>query len=335
MAKADIGQLMSSVGPALFEPVWNVLQVLPEDSPYAFLVNLKNVKYVVKDMDGDRATVSFQIQRDSPRDVEFVRVEGKWIPSALAEVWATYFFTLKTAFLQQPWDIEQRRTVIKNGARLDDSLTEMIETAKSGEVFSLGDFANDMISFLIGDVQPDFDRLTQLSIVRSRGPIVILCKIPAEGEISNDYIEGQMQQAIADQFSTNGVKVVDAGQVEKWVERDLGVVDCQALGNEFMAEYVIQVELGEYSVFEPNHSDLYRGYADVAVRVYRIDENTADAHVVYEKDFDFQFPGDRPLSYRDVSHAEFRRRFHAELGAKIGRLFCAKKHSSAKSGESR
>jgi len=55
------------------------------DKDEDFLAKIKALKVTVISQEGDKATVKIETVGEEPENVEMVRVEGKWIPEALAE----------------------------------------------------------------------------------------------------------------------------------------------------------------------------------------------------------------------------------------------------------
>src|SRR5262249_8727373 len=81
----DMGTMLPGDGPRLMSDFVTVLE--SRDEGASILQNLSQVRVELKNSAGDAATVVFQTPGSDAREIDFVRVEGKWIPHMLAENW--------------------------------------------------------------------------------------------------------------------------------------------------------------------------------------------------------------------------------------------------------
>jgi hypothetical protein len=93
LKSADIGSLMSSIGGEMMEAASKIevdQSAATGDMQEAleFKKKLDSVKAELVSEEGDTAVVRITAEGEDPEEVEFVKVEGKWIPTELAEGWS-------------------------------------------------------------------------------------------------------------------------------------------------------------------------------------------------------------------------------------------------------
>jgi hypothetical protein len=90
LAKLDIEAFLTGTGERLVRQIAAVSSLAPKGQVGDYLAvveSLRAVKATVVSTDGDRATVRIEQPGRDPRTEPLVRVEGKWIPAALADGW--------------------------------------------------------------------------------------------------------------------------------------------------------------------------------------------------------------------------------------------------------
>ncbi len=93
LRKGDVENLLSGSGSELMKKAKNASVGHPGYAEMkANLEKMKSVKASVESQDGDTAIVKIEAKGETPETVNFVRVEGKWIPKDMADS-----FTLKIA----------------------------------------------------------------------------------------------------------------------------------------------------------------------------------------------------------------------------------------------
>lgn len=137
--KADIGKVLSTTGSELMTKLQKLSQLFPpekmQDNPW---VMLKTVKVTQVKADDATATLKIEGGGKPAEDVEFVKVEGKWIPMALAAFWKQEIAKAKKEIADapkpEPKDIEQMLGMVNALSSAMDTMAK----ATTQEQFNMG-----------------------------------------------------------------------------------------------------------------------------------------------------------------------------------------------------
>jgi hypothetical protein len=137
MKSADIGQLVASIGGELMDVATRMdleeaastgeLQEMLE-----FKQTMASVKAELISEDGDSAVVRISAVDEDPEEVEFVKVEGKWIPADLAEGWSEMIAEFKSGVEEMEITPEQASQV-KMGITMVGSILDQLQAAETQE----------------------------------------------------------------------------------------------------------------------------------------------------------------------------------------------------------
>jgi hypothetical protein len=116
------------------------------------------------------------------------------------------------------------------------------------------------------------------------------------------------------------IEVVDPQEVADWIDQNgWDQLDYTALGEGVGAQMLVSIDLNTFSLHDG--PTLYKGRADVRLRVYDIEQ---DGKVVFDKEPpQIQFPIQAGYYTSEISEREFRRKFLAVLAQRIARHFFA------------
>jgi hypothetical protein len=117
---------------------------------------------------------------------------------------------------------------------------------------------------------------------------------------------------------TRQIKIIKAGKVAKWQDEhpNWRSLDPVEIGRALEADYVIYLELSGVTYYEDGPSkQLYRGKADVAITVIRVDDEDGESFPLDE--LQFEFPKGRPLPAADFPLNRFRAEFLNRLSDQI------------------
>jgi hypothetical protein len=87
LKSADAGRLLATAGGQLFGQIRLISSLTPQDEFSNSLSRLSDLQVTLISATTERATLKFEAPGDQPAVIEFMRIEGKWIPQNLAEGW--------------------------------------------------------------------------------------------------------------------------------------------------------------------------------------------------------------------------------------------------------
>ena len=143
LKRFDGGTFFAQTGGRLMQQIAAVSALTPDDDFAAGLEELGEVKatLVSESADGRSAVVRLESPdpEDEPRDVEFVLVEGKWIPRDLADAWDATIADYRTDMLERtaPESVQQTRDQVLPLLVAIDGTLKDLERAKTQDEFNL------------------------------------------------------------------------------------------------------------------------------------------------------------------------------------------------------
>jgi hypothetical protein len=181
-----------------------------------------------------------------------------------------------------------------------------------------------LLGYLIGgppSIEPDFHKQTSLSLAGKDKTVLVMCYAPTELKWDNDAVDYELAKHLAVRLNMNKIRVIDPDRVHAWLDKNKDWHKTAEVGKAFKVDYVIHVDLKDYSLFEENSSDLYRGRGDAIVSVVKMDEDKKDGSVVYSKELVSRFPTKAPVSVYEQSYENFKKLYLSTLSNEIGVLF--------------
>lgn len=184
-----------------------------------------------------------------------------------------------------------------------------------------------MLGYLIGGpptVEPDFHKKTKKESLAGKGKVTLVyCYASKELKWDNESVDYDLAKHVAYQLNGNKIKVVDPDRVYAWLDKNSRWNKPSEIGAAFKVDYIVHIELIDYSLFEVNTTFLNRGRADCVVNVIKMDSDRKDGEVIYTHPIKSNFPINGPVDSNSMPQNEFKKRYLSFLSDQIGRLFYA------------
>ncbi len=286
------------------------------------------------------ALVRFELVELATRDsdgskVEFVRVQGKWIPRWLAERWAGAMDATKRA-VGEALPSEAARDnfgrTFQGLAAVDLALDAWLWQSAHPDhdprsmPTMLGDFYGPLIvlGYLIGGpptTDPDFHQKTKQSLKSKSKVTLVYCYASKELKWDHETVDFDLAKHVAYQLNGKKIKVVDPDRVYAWLDKNSDWRKTSEIGAALKADFVVHIDVKDYSLTEANVNNLYRGTADCIVNVVKMDEDKKGGTVIYTTSLKSAFPKNGPVDQSTMPYAEFKKRYLSALSYEIGNLF--------------
>lgn len=180
-----------------------------------------------------------------------------------------------------------------------------------------------ILSYLIGgppSIEPDFDKETGLSMKDKETTVAVVCFAPKEMLLEFPHIDHEIAAHVSYQLGKNKIAIIKPDYVSAWVNSHPKWELAEEIGREFKADYVIEIELSTFSLYEGTSTTLYRGRTEADVHVTAVDEG-GHGDRIFSKDLDFHFPLRVPRSSTEQELLPFKREYISRLSEKIGWMF--------------
>ncbi|HID23662.1 MAG TPA: hypothetical protein EYP14_14875 [Planctomycetaceae bacterium] len=119
--------------------------------------------------------------------------------------------------------------------------------------------------------------------------------------------------------NVDDIELVDLRLVEDYIDSH---PDCEVtkVAEHFEATRALYIEINDFSLYERESTQLYRGRAQIHLKVYDIEK---DGELVWEDCLDLVYPGVRPVPVSDVSYTAFRLKVYEYVARRIATRFFA------------
>lgn len=181
-----------------------------------------------------------------------------------------------------------------------------------------------LIGLLIGgppSIEPDFDSMTGESLSAPDMKAVVVCYAPTELKWDFEMIDHEIASAVTARLAQNHVTVMHQESVRAWMDENPEWERPEEIGTAFDVDYVVDIEINDFSLYEENSTTLYRGRTEAFVHVIKMDRETGEGDRIYTKELNVVFPISVPRAAADQSFMSFKREYLSRLSESIGWLF--------------
>lgn len=170
-------------------------------------------------------------------------------------------------------------------------------------------------------IEPDFDAETGKALDIPDVTVAVICYAPMDVKLYNPSIDHELSRIVAQQLFVNGgINVIRPDFVNAWLDENQDWDHAEEVGAAMEVDYVIEIELESFSLYEPNSAALFRGRTVALVNVYEMDDR-GRGEEIFTKEIDFVFPTEIPRSTYDQTQTAFKLEYLSRLSDKIGWLF--------------
>ena len=185
-----------------------------------------------------------------------------------------------------------------------------------------------IISYLLHgppSIEPDFDAETGESLSNPDITVAVVCFAPKELQWKFPQIDEQIATYLVARLSPNHISTIHPDRVKAWIDQNPDWERADEIGKEFNADYVIEVEIADFSLHEGSSTTLFRGRTEAYVNVVKVDED-GNGDQIFTKELDFVFPTRVPRSSYDQTLTSFQREYLSRLSERIGWMFYDRFH---------
>lgn len=166
------------------------------------------------------------------------------------------------------------------------------------------------------------ETMTGKSLAEEGKKVVVVCRAPQT--MGDSALSIDLLTQVSRKLKLQEIDLVDPHKVATWVDDHGGTWDdVQELVDEFEADYVVAIEVDEFSYREINSPEMFRGRSKLTVRVYESQELDGVQHVpqIFYRPMESLYPLQKPVPVDRQSPRVFRRRYLDRLSDQIARLF--------------
>jgi hypothetical protein len=180
---------------------------------------------------------------------------------------------------------------------------------------------------LLGDVkvQSQFRQATHTDLAKLNRKVLVLCTASDTIHAAYASVDPDVTEGVIHRLKTHGIhKIVSPDAVSGWLDDHGGRCDdLQGLAEHFHAEYVIHIEVGQFTCQEDNSPNLLRGHSEGHVRAYHLDDGAPAKKLVeiMNSDFTSTYPPGNPISADKKSATNFQREYIERICLQLAQIF--------------
>lgn len=181
-----------------------------------------------------------------------------------------------------------------------------------------------LLGYLIGgppSIEPDYDAMTDKSMTDKNVVVAVACFAPKD--VLYDYagIDKELARFVAQRLYTHKMTVIQPDVVQQWIDENPEYDGPEEIGKGVGATHLIYVDLTNFTLYEKNSHQLYRGRSEGMISVFEINKDSDGGEQVYSKELISIFPLAVPRSSQDIGRQAFLAQYLTRLSEEIGRLF--------------
>ena len=153
---------------------------------------------------------------------------------------------------------------------------------------------------------------------KDRKKVAVISYVDNALRFSFDSLDSDLESMVSMEMAKNEkrVDVVQAKKIRNWRDKNPGWIDAslQSVGEKFDANYVIFIEISEFSLSADRNQFLYQGRAKVSVKLHDVSKDSVE----YADSWVREYPPNRPVDMREyTSEDQFRNKFLAVLAKEV------------------
>ena len=129
--------------------------------------------------------------------------------------------------------------------------------------------------------------------------VAVIGFAPTDVKLYNPEIDHDVSKYIAERLYVNDIQVIVPDVVNAWLDEHPNWDHPEEVGEAMDVNYVIEVDLESFSLYEQNSASLFRGRTVAMVSVYEMDE-FGHGDRIFIKEIDFVFPTEIPRSTSSI-----------------------------------
>lgn len=180
-----------------------------------------------------------------------------------------------------------------------------------------------LLGYLIGgppQLEPLFEKETGKSFTDRNVRVAVVCYASEDLTKFHDNIDQMLMKRLSAMLYNHKIDVINPDAVVAWMTNHSDWDSPVEIGAEFDVNFVVYVDIADFSLYERDSTSLFRGRCEAICSVYEM-EADGDGKRIFNKDVNSVFPTQVPRSASDVSYETFRNEYFFRLAEEVGRLF--------------
>lgn len=178
---------------------------------------------------------------------------------------------------------------------------------------------------MIGD---DFKGVTGKSLTEKGKKVAVICNTPESVRDEFSALGVELLREICTKMRGHKIDVIPSSKIASWIDDNGGEVgNLNELAQKIEADYIVRIDIDQFSYQEENSPNLFRGRAAGSVTVFEVlynEQKTAKVKrlsEIYSKRFASVYPVHQAVPADQTSPIIFRKKYMDRVSDEISRLF--------------
>jgi hypothetical protein len=180
-----------------------------------------------------------------------------------------------------------------------------------------------LLGYLIGgppQIEPLFEKETNKSMTDKDVRVAVVCFASDDLKYKFDNLDHIIAKRVTNQLKEKKIETVQYDEIQLWLSQNPDWDTAAEVGAEFDVNYVVYIDISDFSLYERDSNALFRGRCEAIVTVYEM-ETDGDGKRIFSRDINSVHPLQVPRSASETSYDTFRMEYIWRLSDEIGRLF--------------
>ena len=180
-----------------------------------------------------------------------------------------------------------------------------------------------LLGYLIGgppSIEPDFNAVTGRSMAEKEKTVAVVVYAPEDIQFDHSGIDFEINKYVSNRLHQHAISTISPIYVKKWMDENPDWDIATEIGAAFETDYVIYIDIHEFSLYEKNSHNLYRGRTEAMISVFEMFED-GEGEKIYSKELTSKYPLEVARDEAEESYNTFKGKYLSRVSEEIGRHF--------------
>lgn len=156
--------------------------------------------------------------------------------------------------------------------------------------------------------------------------VVVLCTVPDGARAEYGGLNYDIITNVTRSLEAHEIRVADSQKVATWLDdhsTDLTDLQLTEVAKKFKCNYVMLLNLTQFSFREPGSPNMYRGRTHGFISVAKVEEvnGTPKARTIFRTVYDTTYPANQPIPADQEAEKSFKLKYVQQVSDEISRRF--------------
>lgn len=180
-----------------------------------------------------------------------------------------------------------------------------------------------LLGYLIGgppSIEPDFNAATGRSMAEKEVTVAVVVYAPEDIQFDHSGIDFEINKYVSNRLHQHQISTISPIYIKKWMDENPDWDIASEIGAQFETDFVIYIDIHEFSLYEKNSHNLYRGRTEAMISVFEMFED-GEGEKIYSKELTSKYPLEVARDVSEETYNTFKQKYLSRVSEEIGRHF--------------